>query len=145
MGRQTQVRARSPNGDNFDLTAHESDSPILPVVQLQQLHSFRPDLVDWVKQQTEDEANSRRARELRVDRYVLAERMGGLFFGGLISLAGLLIAAYVALHGQPWVAGILGGGTLVGIVTVLVTGKPQGERMPRPPDTPSTTKTKRGE
>lgn len=103
MGRQTHVQAQSRNGDNFRLTAHETDSPVLPVVQLQQLHGFRPDLVDWVKDQTEAEAESRRVRANRIDTFVLIERMGGLVCGALIALAGLGIAAYVALNGQPWV------------------------------------------
>jgi hypothetical protein len=121
--RQTHVRAQSHNGDSLQLTAHETDSPILPVVQLQQLHEFRPDLVDWVKSQTEKEADFRRNRQLRVDSFVLAERMGGLVAGAVIAGLGLGISAVVALNGQPWVAGILGGGTLVSIVTVLVTGR----------------------
>lgn len=133
--RQTHVQARSPNGDSLQLTAHETDSPILPVAQLQQLHNFRPDLVDWVKDQTEQEARHRRDRQTTVDRFVFFERVGGLLIGGAIALFGLAVAAYVALNGQPWVAGMIGGGTLVSIVTVLVTGH-QPKQSQKPPETP---------
>jgi hypothetical protein len=121
--KHTQVRAQSSSGNSLQLTEHETDSPILPVAQLEQLHQFRPDLVDWVKNQTEAEAIHRRARENRVDLFILIERMGGLVAGTMIAGVGLAIAAYVGLHGQPVLAGVLGGGTLVGIVAVLVTGK----------------------
>lgn len=134
MGKQTQVQAQSRDGDSVQLTAHETDSPILPVVQLQQLHGFRPDLVDWVKEQTENEAKYRRARQTRVDVFVLVERMGGLIAGASIAALGLGIAAYLALNGQPWVAGTLGGGTLVSIVAVLVTGKQTKPQSTQPPD-----------
>ena len=132
MGKQTQVQAQSKDGDSLQLTAHETDSPILPVGQLQQLHDFRPDLVDWVKDQTESEAVYRRTRQSRIDLFVLIERMGGLVSGALIALFGLAISAYLALNGQPWVAATLGGGTLVGIVTVLVTGRQAPKRLAAP-------------
>lgn len=123
MAKHTQVKTQNPNGNSLQLTHHETDSPVLPVAQLEQLHTFRPDLVDWVKDQTEQEANHRRARVDRVDTFILIERLSGLIAGTIISCIGLLIAAYLALHGQAWVAGVLGGGTLVGLVTVLVQGK----------------------
>lgn len=131
MARHTQLKAQSPSGDNFQLTAHETDSPILPVPQLEQLHSFRPDLVDWVKDQTQAEAEHRRRREGRVDNFIFVERLGGLVLGALIALAGLGIAAYVGLNGQPQVAMVLGGGTLATIVSVIVTGR-RSKQPPQP-------------
>lgn len=133
MARHAQLQARSRNGDSLQLTAHESDSPVLPVPQLEQLHNFRPDLVDWVKTATEEEAAHRRARTNRVDTFILIERLSGLVFGAVIAVLGLLIAAYVGLHGQPALGMVLGGGTLVGIVTVLVTGRPS-KRSALPPE-----------
>ena len=123
--RQTRIQTKSSSdGEHqLDLTAHETDSPILPVAQLEKLHQFRPDLVDWVITNTQNEGEERRKRQRRVDRYILIERMGGLVFGGGIAIFGIAAAAYVAIQGHDWVAGILGGGTLVSIVYVLVTGK----------------------
>ncbi len=43
-----QARARNRNGDELTLQAHESDALTLPVEQLERLHNFRPDLVDFV-------------------------------------------------------------------------------------------------
>lgn len=123
MAKHTQVKAQNQNGNSLQLTQHETDSPVLPVAQLEQLHAFRPDLVDWVKDQTEQEAVHRRKRVTRVDTFILIERLSGLIAGSLISCFGLLTAAYLALHDQAVVAGVLGGGTLVGLVTVLVQGK----------------------
>ena len=122
MSKHTQVKAQNDKG-SVQLTQHETDSPILPVPQLEQLHAFRPDLVDWVKEQTEKEAAFRRTRTETVDRYVLIERIGGLAAGFILSLFGLSVAAYLGLHGQPWLAGTLGGGTLVSIVAILVQGR----------------------
>lgn len=133
--RHTQVRADSASGNSVQLTSQETDSPILPVAHLQQLHTFRPDLVDWICQQTEAEAQHRRVREQRVDAFIFAERIGGLVCGAFIAAFGLGVAAYVGLNGQAELAAVLGGGTLVGIVTVLVTGK-RGQRPTPTADSP---------
>jgi hypothetical protein len=90
---------------------------------LKALHEFRPDLIDWVVKRTEDEASNRRSRQTRVDLYVFIERIGGLVGAFLIALVGLLISAYLAIHGQSEVAGIVGGGTLVSIVSIIATGR----------------------
>ena len=53
MAKHTQVKAQNQNGNSLQLTQHETDSPVLPVAQLEQLQAFRPDLIDWVRDQTE--------------------------------------------------------------------------------------------
>lgn len=132
MGKHTQLQAKSPNGDQLQLTAHDTDSPVLPVAQLKALHEFRPDLVDWVTKQTEEEARFRRTRQTRVDGYIFAERILGQVTGALIAGLGLGIACYLAVNGHEGVAMAVGGGTLVSIVAVLVSGrKPSPKATPR--------------
>ena len=123
MAKHTQVKAQNQNGNSLQLTQHETDSPVLPVAQLEQLHAFRPDLVDWVRDQTESEAIARRARLAKLDIFIFVERIAGLLAGTLISCLGMGAAIFLAMNGQPAVAGVIGGGTLVGLVTVLVQGK----------------------
>ena len=123
MAKHTQVKAHNPNGNSVQLTQHETDSPVLPVAQLEKLHVFRPDLVDWIRDQTEKEAQARRVRTVRIDTFILIERIAGLVAGTLISCLGMGAATFLALNGQFTVACVIGGGTLVGLVTVLVQGK----------------------
>ena len=123
MAKHTQVKAQNHNGNSLQLTQHETDSPVLPVAQLEQLHAFRPDLVDWVRDQTENEAVARRERTVRIDTFILIERVAGLVAGTLISCVGIGAAVFLAIHEQATVACVIGGGTLVGLVTVLVQGK----------------------
>ena len=123
MAKHTQVKAQNQNGNSLQLTQHETDSPVLPVAQLEQLQAFRPDLVDWVRDQTESEAIARRARLAKLDIFIFVERIAGLLAGTLISCLSMGAAIFLAMNGQPAVAGVIGGGTLVGLVTVLVQGK----------------------
>ena len=121
MAKHTQVKAQNPNGNSLQLTQHETDSPVLPVAQLEQLQAFRPDLIDWVRDQTE--AVARRTRQSRVDIFIFVERIAGLVAGTIISCLGMGAAIFLALNDQATVACVIGGGTLVGLVTVLVQGE----------------------
>lgn len=122
MGKHTQVKAQNDKG-SVSVSQHDSDSPLLPVPQLEHLHQFRPDLVDWVRDQTQIEAEERRKRTTTVDRYIFSERTLGTILGALVALTGLCLAAYLSLTGHEKTAQVLGGGTLVSMVAVLVTGR----------------------
>jgi len=53
----------------------ETDSPIIPVAQLEKLHQFKPDAVDWVISQTQIEAEHRRKESKRINSFVFFERI----------------------------------------------------------------------
>ncbi|VCX78003.1 hypothetical protein BANRA_04048 [Acinetobacter baumannii] len=42
------VGARNGKGEEVQLHHQESDAPIVYTAELEKLHNFRPDLVDWV-------------------------------------------------------------------------------------------------
>ena len=58
---------------------HETDCPILPVPQLEQLQSFKPEAVDWIINQTQIEAEHRRAQIIRVNKYTLLNALPGKY------------------------------------------------------------------
>ncbi|MEK8025023.1 hypothetical protein [Pseudaquabacterium rugosum] len=116
-----QTRVESRKGDSHvALTQHESDAPIVPVAQLERLHAFRPDLVDWVARQTEIEAAERRARDKRVDYMILAERMFGKICVVAISAFCVYIAYRLAMSGHEWPAVAIGTTAAVGLATALL-------------------------
>ena len=91
--RRTELRHHSRDGQSLQLTSQDSDSPILPVSQLRLLHEFRPDLVDWVVKRTEEESIFRRSRQNRIDGFVFVERIGGMVGGGtLVSILGIIVS-----------------------------------------------------
>lgn len=99
---------------------------------MERLHQFRPDLINWVIQQTQSEADRRWKRQTRVDWFVLVERIGGLILGFLIAALGLGAAMYLAMNNHETTASVVGGGTLVGIVTALVRGRRAKPQEPSP-------------
>lgn len=114
------LQATHPDGLDVRLSETTTDSPILPVASLQQLAALDPKLVQWVVDQTQAEAEFRRAETKRINTLIFAERFAAITFGAAVAIVGLGISAYVAVNGHEWAASIIGGATLVAIVTVIV-------------------------
>ena len=131
----TNLKATSKDGGEVSVSHTTTDSPILPAANLAQLQAIDPTLVGWVTKQTEQEATNRRSRQRRVDTFLFIERIGGLVCGALIAALGLGLSVYLAMHDHDVVAGVIGGSTLVAIVSVLVarTNATQRKAEPAPP------------
>lgn len=126
------VRAHASNKDGDEVTVHsqETDSPVLPVPQLERLHGFRPDLVDFVIEQTKLEAEHRRMQDSRVNTFIFIERVLGQV--GAVVLAGLGIGGgiYAGLNGQAWLGGVIASvtiGTLAVAFIQRTTSKSNGQ------------------
>ena len=120
--RQTNAHAKTRDGQ-VTVSSVTTDSPILPIEQIAKLKEIVPDRVDWVFSQTEAESNFRRSENRRVNTMMFIERMAGLLFAFLIASFGLGVAVYLAIKGHEIVASIIGGTTLVGLVTAFVAGR----------------------
>lgn len=110
---------------NVAIQSTTTDSPILPIEQIERLQQIAPHRVDWVFEQTQLESDGRRSETRRVNTMVFAERMAGLVFALLVAIVGLGAAVYLAMQGHEVTASIIGGGTLVGLVTAFVAGRKQ--------------------
>jgi hypothetical protein len=119
MSKHRELRAKSPDRE-VTFQHHETDSPTLPVPQLQQLHQFRPDRVDWVFEQTEIEAQQRRREAQRINTFVFFERIIGMVFAFLIGSLGLIGAIWLAYKDHEWAASSIGGITLVSLVSAFI-------------------------
>lgn len=119
------VSNHKDGASELSLQQHETDCPILPVPQLEQLHQFKPDAVDWVISQTQIEAEHRRAENLKVNWYTFIERIMGQVFAFLIGMAGVIGGSIVAMQGQPTAGGIIATAALAGLAGVFISSKQQ--------------------
>lgn len=119
MSRHRQIRAKS-SGQDLTVHDHETDTPVLPVAQIQQLHEFRPDRVDWVFDQTEREAESRRKETRRINTLIFVERLAGIVFAFLLGCSGLIGSIWLAAQGKEIAASSIGGVTLVSLVSAFI-------------------------
>ena len=76
MSRQTNAHAKIKDGSGELLVQDtQSDAPILPMAGIERLHNIRPDRVDWVFEQTQIEAETRRVEQHRVNTFIFFERI----------------------------------------------------------------------
>lgn len=111
------------NGSELTVQQHETDSPIIPVSQLEQLYAFKPDAVDWVIKQTQIEAEHRRVESKRINTFVFVEKLIGQIFALLIGMAGIIGGSFVAMQGQPWAGGTIASLSITGLAVVFLTGR----------------------
>lgn len=120
--KSTTAKVSNRNGE-LTLQHHETDSPLLPVAQLERLQKIKPDAVEWVIQQTQVEAEYRRIESKRVNTFVFIERLVGQIFALLIGMAGILCGGFVAVQGQPWAGGTIASLAITGLAAVFLTGR----------------------
>ena len=99
--KSTQARVRHRDGE-MTLQQQETDSPIIPIGQLERLQRFKPEAVDWIIQQTQIEAEERRRERRRPNTLLFVERTLGQFFALVIGLAGIGGGVCISLQNQPW-------------------------------------------
>jgi uncharacterized membrane protein len=118
---QTRAHAQRDGG----LTVHSTttDAPILPIEQVERLHSLLPDKVDWVFEQTALEAQARRSETRRINTMVFVEGLAGQIFAFLSIVISMGAAVYCAMLGQSIVASVIGGATVVGLAAAFISGR----------------------
>jgi hypothetical protein len=127
--RHTNAKVTQQKDGNRELTLseHETDSPIIPVAQLERLQVFKPDAVDWVISQTQIEAEHRRKETSRINGFIFTEHIIGQVFALIIGIGGIGAGSWVAIIGQPWAGGTIATASITGLAVVFLTGrkKPQ--------------------
>lgn len=127
--RHTNAKVTHKTDGNRELTLseHETDSPIVPVAQLERLHLFKPEAVDWVINQTQIEAEHRRKETSRINGFIYAEHLVGQIFALIIGIVGIVAGSWVAVSGQPWAGGTIATAAITGLAVVFLTGRKKGQ------------------
>lgn len=90
---------------------------------LRQYNELQPGFAERLLALTEQESDHRRAMERQALAENASEVRRGQYFGLTIGLCGLAAAVLAAYFNQPWVGGVLGGGTVVGLVSAFILGR----------------------
>ncbi len=107
---------------------NHSDSPLLPIDGIERLHAIRPDRVDWVFEQTQIEAETRRREQLRLNSFVFIERLAGMLAALLIGIFGIGGGIYAALKGHDWLGGVVAT-TTIGTLAVAFLNRRNGNKQ----------------
>lgn len=104
--KNTQVKAKHQDRE-LSVSHTQTDSPLLDVYSLERLHQMRPELVDFVIEQTKLEAEHRRQSDSKVINFTFIERLGALLLGALVGTGSIGGAIYAAILGFETLAGII--------------------------------------
>jgi len=104
----TTLAQRKTNGEELAVTRQDAevDTPILPPADfLVAINKERPDLIDWIKEETSKEAAERRERTKRLDDSFSRGYTRGQVFGLIMGLAGIVGGSVVAIFSSAPAAG----------------------------------------
>lgn len=101
----------------------EHSGPLPSPDYLERYDKIIPNGGERIMQMAEKQQNHRIKIENKVITSQSRQSVLGQIFGFILGIAGLASSTYLALNGQTTVAGIIGGTTVVGLVSVFVIGK----------------------
>ena len=107
---------------SLTLQNQEVDTPLLPGEQMERLHSVCPEVVKWILEQTQIEAEHRRKETSRVNIFIFIEHLLGQIFGFLIGIAGVIGGVFAAVNDYPK-AGATIAVVAIGTLAVAFIGK----------------------
>lgn len=111
---------------SITIMCHEErdfSGPIPTPEMLKEYDNVLPGLAGRIVAGAEDERHHRHATQTTLIKNEYLERRIGQIFGFLIGIAGLVVCLILGLNNNNVVAGIVGGASLVGLVSVFIFGK----------------------
>jgi len=79
--------------------------------------------VDWVKEQTQTEAEHRRKTNDKINGYIFIQRIIGQILAFLLGVVGVAGGGYIAVSGQPWAGVGIATATITGLAVTFLTGR----------------------
>jgi len=105
------------------VAGHFFSGPLPPPAILKQYNEVQPDFAERLLKLTEGEAAHRRELARRAQEMAATETRIGQIFGLVVALAGFATSAWLGSAGLPGAASAVGGATIVGLVSVFITGR----------------------
>lgn len=124
------ISKRQKTDQSVSIQHHQEFSgPIPPAEQLEKYNAINPNLVDRIVSLAEREAKNRHENEritleanITLSNKQFTERRIGQICGAMVGVSALICAGFLGFVGSHTAAGIVGGATVVGLVSVFVTG-----------------------
>lgn len=129
---------RKPDNTPLDQTAsahvavtrqsYSFSGPLPPPEVMGLYNELIPNAAERLLAAFEGQQHHRQGLENRIVDSGIKRSWYGLWCGLAVSLAGIGVAGLAVVYQQQLTASVIGGGTLVGLVTVFITGRSQQEK-----------------
>jgi len=122
-----------------------SHQGILPRPEdMERYNAIIPNGAERLMKMAENQSDHRMVMEKDYMNANNSDSKRGQIFGFFLALVCICAAVYLGMNNQPWLGGILGGSTILGLVIVFVLGqqpnsstdKEQSSDKPSPPEKP---------
>lgn len=122
---QTQrvAKANKPDGSSLIAAERSFSGPVPAPETLKGYDLIVPGAAERIIAMAEREAAHTHKMETGALEAHKSEVRRGQWMGFVLGLSSLAVSAHLALNGQPYVAGIIGGTTAVGFVAAFITGR----------------------
>ena len=97
--------------------------PLPPPDVLERYNSIAPGAADRIITMAEEETTHRRKLEQDIVHNGYEEAKRGQIFALFIGALGIIAGETVAVLGAQWAGAVIGGGTVVGLVSVFILGR----------------------
>jgi len=114
--RQELARIRIEKHESFSMRA----GPLPDPSELDAYNQIIPNGADRIIKMAENQSAHRIEIETMVVKSQQRQAFAGQLFALILGLSGLGLATYAAVSGQPWFGSVIGGSTLVGLVSVFL-------------------------
>ncbi len=123
MANSVKTAELSDKDSSFVVQHHESDSPLLPVAQMERLASISPEAIPFILEQTTKEAEYRRQESMRINRRVFATRTIGQFCALMVALAAIVGGCYIAIKNpdHAYAGSIIASAAIVGLAIAFIS------------------------
>ena len=125
MASRTKTAGLSRDGSSVVIQQHETDSPILPVAQMERLHKLDPDFTKFIIDQTAKEADFRREETKRTNSMVFTTMLSGQFCALIVGLIGVTGGCYIAYinPANPYAGAIIAVASVSGLAIAFISGR----------------------
>ncbi len=113
--------------------------PIPPPSILSEYDQITPGLAERIVSMAETEASHRHgmdtqaiSADISFQNKMFAEARLGQVFGLIIGVTAIAAGAYTAVNGAQWPGGIIGGGGVIGLVSVFIYGRKHSDNQQPP-------------
>jgi len=129
--RDKQLAKNHPQGQiqtQTKVVAASFEGPIPPPNILEGYKQIDPTFPERIMRMAEEQASHRRELEKQAIGAQLHQSARGQTYGLIIGALAIIGAVILGCYGQPWVATVLGGGSLAALVSAFLLGRQRQQK-----------------